>query len=55
MEDNNKILDINNLTTVFKFSGKLLTAVNNLEMYIKEKEIVGLVGESGCGKSMTAF
>ena len=32
-----------------------MVAVNNVSMQIREQEIVGIVGESGCGKSMTAF
>lgn len=56
MEDNlRKLLEIRNLTTIFKFDEKILTAVNNVNITINEGEIVGLVGESGCGKSMTSF
>ena len=56
MEDKSRaLLKVNNLTTKFFFSGKELVAVNNVDLRIDRKEIVGLVGESGCGKSMTAF
>jgi peptide/nickel transport system ATP-binding protein len=33
---------------------KLIPLVNNLELYVKKSQIVALVGESGCGKSITA-
>lgn len=45
------ILEVKNLT--ISFSGK--KAVDNLAIELKPKEIVGLVGESGCGKSLTAY
>lgn len=53
-EDKN-ILEVRNLTTKFRFGEKVLIAVNDVSIEINEKEIVGIVGESGCGKSMTAF
>ena len=46
-----KILEVENLTV--SFGNK--NAVNNLSFELWENEIVGLVGESGCGKSLTAF
>ena len=46
-----KILEVHNLT--ISFEGK--TAVDNVCFDLAENEIVGLVGESGCGKSLTAF
>ena len=56
MQDKSEVLlQVKNLTTKFRFSGKDLIAVNNVNLAINKKEIVGLVGESGCGKSMTAF
>ena len=45
------LLEIKNLT--ISFDGK--KAVNNLSLELNHGEIVGLVGESGCGKSLTAF
>jgi peptide/nickel transport system ATP-binding protein/oligopeptide transport system ATP-binding protein len=54
-ENNKKILELKHVTTRFRFGGKELIAVNDVSMVVYEKEIVGLVGESGCGKSMTAF
>ncbi len=45
------ILEIKNLT--ISFEGK--KAVDNLSLELNQSEIVGLVGESGCGKSLTAF
>ena len=45
------VLEIKNLT--ISFDGK--KAVDNLSLELNQSEIVGLVGESGCGKSLTAF
>lgn len=46
-------LVVNNLKKYFKVGGKDLHAVDNLSFYIREGETLGLVGESGCGKSTT--
>ena len=46
-----KILEVQNLT--IDFDGK--KAVDDVSFYLNQGEIVGLVGESGCGKSLTAF
>lgn len=54
-EEDKNILEVRNLTTKFRFGEKVLIAVNDVSIEINEKEIVGIVGESGCGKSMTAF
>src|SRR5699024_11134170 len=43
------------LTVNFKVGGENLTAVNDVSFHIGEKESMGLVGESGCGKSTVAF
>ena len=50
-----RILDLKDVTTRFRFGERQLIAVNNVSMHVDRKEIVGIVGESGCGKSMTAF
>lgn len=55
MENNKILLETKNLTTLFKYRGKELKAVNNISLTIEKKEMVGLVGESSCGKSMTAY
>lgn len=49
------IIDVQELTVRFKVNGKYLTAVNNISFSLGERESLGLVGESGCGKSTTAF
>jgi peptide/nickel transport system ATP-binding protein len=48
-----ELLKVNNLVTQFKTEGGLVKAVDGLSYYIDELEIVGLVGESGCGKSVS--
>lgn len=48
----NNLLDIKNLSISFKTPQGLLTAVDKLNISVKESEIVGIVGESGCGKSV---
>jgi peptide/nickel transport system ATP-binding protein len=50
-----KVLEINNLTLAFKINKKEVNAVNKVSLYADEGEIVALVGESGCGKSLTAL
>jgi peptide/nickel transport system ATP-binding protein len=47
------LLEVKNLTTEFKTDGGIVRAVDGVSYYTKEKEIIGIVGESGCGKSVT--
>lgn len=47
------VLDVQNLKTYFKTEYGLVKAVDGISYYIDEREIVGLVGESGCGKSVS--
>lgn len=49
------ILEIKNLTTKLATDRGIVTAVDNVSLQLKKGEILGLVGESGCGKSMTAM
>jgi peptide/nickel transport system ATP-binding protein len=45
-------LDVTNLTTQIKLSSSTVHAVGNVDIKIDVGETLGLVGESGCGKSM---
>lgn len=49
------LLDINNLSVSFKTDKCLIRVVSNLFFDIKNSEVFGIVGESGCGKSLTAL
>ena len=49
------MLEVKNLTVEFQSGKNTLTAVNGLNLSIAKNEIVGLVGESGCGKSVSAL
>jgi len=49
------LLQINGLKTVYLTGEGLLPAVENISFTIQPGEILGLVGESGCGKSVTAL
>ena len=49
------LLEVKNLTTSFKIKKKWVNAVENLNFTVKQGEIFGIVGESGCGKSLTAL
>ncbi|WP_333677821.1 ABC transporter ATP-binding protein [Muricomes intestini] len=50
-----KLLDVKNLRTEFKRDKSWVTAVNDVSFHINKGEILGLVGESGCGKSVTSL
>lgn len=52
---NNIILEVKNLDVRFFVEEGILPAINNLSFSIKQGEVLGIVGESGCGKSMTAL
>ena len=49
------ILELKNVKTTFKVPKGILKAVNGVDLTIYKGETVGLVGESGCGKSITAL
>lgn len=50
----NNLLEISELKTHFHTENGRVTAVDGISMNISKGEIVGIVGESGCGKSATA-
>jgi len=49
------LLEVKNLQTQFPTRAGLVRAVNDVSFYVDRGELLGLVGESGCGKSITAL
>lgn len=49
------LLSVKDLAIEFKTEGGLIRAVDRTNFEIREGETVGLVGESGCGKSITSL
>lgn len=54
MEDDNTVLEIRGLRTDVISTRGIYHTVRGVNFEIKKGEIMGIVGESGCGKSMTA-
>ncbi len=54
MTSTNTILEINNLKTYFFLEKGTVKAVNGVSLTLNRKMTLGIVGESGCGKSVTA-
>lgn len=54
-EDGNNLLEVQNLQTYLYLMEGVAKAVDGVSFSIKEQQTVGLVGESGCGKTMTAL
>jgi len=52
---NEKLLDIRDLRTYFHTQDGVVKAVDGVDFHVRRGEIVGLVGESGCGKSVTSL
>ena len=51
---NRNLLEIQNLKTYFFVRGQVAKAVDDVNLTIQAGQTLGLVGESGCGKSVTA-
>ena len=49
------LLTVNNLTTSFAIRNASLEAVSDVSFSLEEGDCLGIVGESGCGKSTTGF
>jgi len=49
------LLEVIDLRTQFSAEGRTVHAVNGVSFSLGEGEILGIVGESGCGKSVTAL
>ena len=47
------ILEVKNLTTSFKTERGVMKAIDGINFRVNANEILGIVGESGCGKSVT--
>src|SRR5512139_1053880 len=54
MEASDTILSVRNLSTEFFLKRGILRAVDRISFDLARGEVVGLVGESGCGKSITS-
>ena len=52
---NDDVLKIRGLKTQFFTSKGIVPAVDGVDITVRNGEAVGLAGESGCGKSMTAM
>ncbi len=48
-----EILKVNSLITQFRTDAGLVKAVDGVSFHVGEREIVSIVGESGCGKSVS--
>ena len=52
---NTPLLEVENLVTYFYTDEGIVKAVDGVDFKVYPGEIIGLVGESGCGKSVTSF
>ena len=55
MKSNDNVLEIENLETCFFTDNGVVRSVNNISFDVPKNSVVGLVGESGCGKSVTSL
>ena len=55
MTDKGKLLELNDVVTHFHTEDGIVHAVDGVSFSLKPGEVIGIVGESGCGKSVTAM
>lgn len=55
MENKDELLRINGLKTYFYTDKGIIPAVDGVSLSINKGQIIGIVGESGCGKSITSL
>lgn len=55
MKDPNNVVEIDNLHTCFFTDNGTVNSVNGVSFNIPKNKVVGVVGESGCGKSVTSL
>lgn len=54
-QEKNKLVEIKDLRTYFHLAEGIVRAVDGVDLTIHQGETMGIVGESGCGKSITAY
>lgn len=54
-ENQKPLLEVRNLKTYFYTEDGVVKAVDGVDFYVNPGEVLGIVGESGCGKSVTAL
>lgn len=55
MENNKYVLEIENLTIHYETDDETVKAVNDISLKLERKKAIGLVGETGAGKTTTAL
>ncbi len=55
MNTNNKLIELRDLKTYFYTEDGVVKAVDGVSFSIEKQKTLGVVGESGCGKSVTAL
>lgn len=53
--ENNELIRVENLRTYFSTDEGVVKAVDGVDFSVKSQKVLGVVGESGCGKSITAL
>ncbi|HEX2168403.1 MAG TPA: ABC transporter ATP-binding protein [Longimicrobiales bacterium] len=55
MNEATPLLEVNNLRTYFHTDAGTAKAVDGVSFHVEKGEVLGIVGESGCGKSVTSL
>jgi len=55
MQETDSLLTLNNLRVQIKSNHEIIQPIDNVNLTVRRGEIFALVGESGCGKTMTAL